>query len=693
MPRNQASQPQTNISSTDLPPEVFARIITKLAASQLADFRLVCKQFAMLGKNDATLMWLHRHFPATTQAVLSEQQQGPMTFAQNKINEINIQLTKEHSDLLLPEQIMPFLLELQQYDLEPLYRNFEKINERASSSLVSRVKAILPELGNIFLWIKTGNMAQLNKVKWTDLNILWLLNNLDRNHLSAFDWAQISGNQELLDLFYNKASRLMYLSGGFGAFPNGVFDPRYQTNILQLAIRCNHSPQQLLKAVYAVDVVNMISLKNTSGENSLHFAARSINSMWLEYLLTNLSDKERLQCLEQKNSAGLTPLHVAAQLGNWRAVSLLAAYKANTRNLNAFLYEAIDLEPQERKTTRFHVAAQCLSLKHFKELLTNAPYFKVDTPDHNGSTLLHIACARGNLSLVEELILHKNANCLLANDAGWTALHFAIAGNHINVVKYLLKEIKDLSKIKPTHDGWYLSHILVKYGDVKMINLFKAQIIAELNTRNGIGDIPLALAIKEGRYELVQGLLSILPPTQHVPAHCLHLAATSKDPSCLAQLVSRVISVDTPDSYGNTALHLAAGSGNVRGVLCLLNANAKTNLLNEKGKLAEYYAKESGNNLLINLFACLRYGKNIGSGFWEKKTDPRKVEAARALENVLLGKAEYAAIEPYMDLFSVKASKTLSRFYKAFLPIIAPYSKEQDEPQAGVIASSSNSKI
>lgn len=310
MPRHNTSPPQTNSPLLNLPNELFARITQKLSAVHLADFRQVCKQFATLGQKDAILVWINRHFPATTQAVHATQQPEDLTFAQKKISEIDIILTKESPNSLLPASIMPSLLELQHYDLGPLYRNFAKIEQNASgaehkqySDLRKNVLAILPELDLLFLWIKTGNMPRLKEItaKLTSLNVLWLLNNLDRNHLSAVDWAQITGNQELLDIFYNEALRFMYLNAGLGEFRNGVFDPRYQTNILQLAIRCAQSPQQFLKIIYSVDIMKMIPLLNTRGENSLHFAARSLNPRWLEYLLARTQeDPSLVACLEQK---------------------------------------------------------------------------------------------------------------------------------------------------------------------------------------------------------------------------------------------------------------------------------------------------------------------------------------------------------------------------------------------------------
>lgn len=123
-------------------------------------------------------------------------------------------------------------------------------------------------------------------------------------------------------------------------------------------------------------------------------------------------------------------------------------------------------------------------------------------------------------------------------------------------------------------------------------------------------------------------------------------------------------------------------------VLYLLNANASLSVRNKKNYLPEHYAKKSGNNILICLLECLRYRKDT-----ETEHRDKKAEAARALESVLLGRASYEAIEPYMNLFSSKVSPSLARFYKAFLPIIAPYTEANDEPQVMAIASSSNFKL
>lgn len=683
LPSSSDATQDTTPRLATLPPEVLVNISQRLFSY---DLRPVCRRFVPLTQNNATFSWVHRHFPSFAQASLAEDQQGPITFIQAKMEEIDAFLKNEKPDALLPPQLMPVFLELQHYELGPLYRDYATMERDDDPDLWESVGTIMPKLAHIFLWMKTRDQEKLKAVakKLTYLNLLWLLKTPDRNHLSIFDWAQLTGNQDFLDLLYFNASKLMYFNAGLGVSQHAIFDARFHTNILQLAIRCNQEPNEFFKAFHADSINSMIPFLNSRGENSLHVAAYNSNLMWLEYLLVRMQKKQNLVAsLEQKNKAGLTPLQVAAQVGNWQAVSLFAKFGANARNLNQFLYSP-NLYRREGAATRFHVAVQCLSLANVTDLLASAPYFDINTPDEQGLTLLHIACQRGSLKLVKQLVLFKKPDYLAINNSRWTALHYAIAGNHIEILEYLLSKIKDLGQIKPTCEGWSLSHCVIKYGNLGVIKLFKAQIIAELGAKDVNGDVPLALALKDERYDLVQDLLSMLPSNKHVPVSCLHLAAVSRDPSCLMQIVPRVVSIDAPDRLQNTALHLAAAAGNVRGVLYLINANASINARNQKKYLPEHYAKKSGNNLLICLFECLRYRADV-----EMRHGDKKAEAARALESVLLGKAGYEAIEPYMNLFSSKESPTLARFYKAFLPIIAPYTEENDESQMRAIASSS----
>eukprot|EP00730_Choanoeca_flexa_P014872 TRINITY_DN6657_c0_g1_i3.p1 TRINITY_DN6657_c0_g1~~TRINITY_DN6657_c0_g1_i3.p1 ORF type:complete len:271 (+),score=63.48 TRINITY_DN6657_c0_g1_i3:43-855(+) len=67
----------------------------------------------------------------------------------------------------------------------------------------------------------------------------------------------------------------------------------------------------------------------------------------------------------------------------------------------------------------------------------------INTPNDEGETLLHVACDRGRLSLVEEL-LQRGADVTVKDAAGCTPLHFAAYCEHAAVAKALVAAGADI---------------------------------------------------------------------------------------------------------------------------------------------------------------------------------------------------------------------------------------------------------
>jgi hypothetical protein len=57
--------------------------------------------------------------------------------------------------------------------------------------------------------------------------------------------------------------------------------------------------------------------------------------------------------------------------------------------------------------------------------------------DHNDQSLLHMACASGNLDLVKVLLYLAGSYVNQTDARGWTPLHCAAAGSHMEIVKVL----------------------------------------------------------------------------------------------------------------------------------------------------------------------------------------------------------------------------------------------------------------
>ncbi|KAF6035878.1 ACBD6 [Bugula neritina] len=81
------------------------------------------------------------------------------------------------------------------------------------------------------------------------------------------------------------------------------------------------------------------------------------------------------------------------------------------------------------------------NLKRLKETLVHS---SIDSQDENGLSILHWACDRGHISVVEYL-LELKAQVNATDNEGQTPLHYASSCGHIDIVKLLVQHSADVS--------------------------------------------------------------------------------------------------------------------------------------------------------------------------------------------------------------------------------------------------------
>lgn len=660
----------------DIPEHVLDRVIHFLPPGDLGAVRETCTTLKQAGFAQHTaqhIMDLVRHsFPFMTEA------------ESNEIKKLVNSYEKIESVPLLAPQILPKLLEWQQKDLEPFHEDIaawqkllrdEPGRSKAIKKFVNKITdlVITEKLSTIFLSIKTRNIFVLKREEWTMLPITWLLHIRDRLNLSAFQWAQLSNHQDFLNLIYTKINAQVQLLSFQDHLVtiSAPLEDWYASNLLQWAISCEQPPAIFFRS-HKLDVqLDALGGVNVFGENAFHHAARNVDPTWLNYLLAMVSNEPdlRVKLLEQKNSKRMTPLLAAAQIGNWQAVSILLEHGAKSNGLTRAFPTAQDVidRRSNRKLTRFHIAAQYLEAAQVQQLLNQNPNFPIDTPDDTGKTLLHIACHRGMLDLVTAL-LALGAAPAQKDDNGWSALHFAIAGNNLKVIKRIYSVTINY---QTTTEGWSIGHVTARYANVKVLEFFKDEILKlDLYDRDGL--TPLAVAIKHSRYKTVDYIIRNLPENTKLPINCLHVAATTGFIH-INQLASYVDNLNEKGIGGNTALHLAAMHGNLICAYHLLRAGADARITNAQGHLPVTYAKQTKKDVLICLFKLKTYGKELAKpGFFGKspaKKSPEKHDAAKALRKVLFKDASPETLQPHAFYFTPKGSKTLSKIHTLLLPL------------------------
>lgn len=133
--------------------------------------------------------------------------------------------------------------------------------------------------------------------------------------------------------------------------------------------------------------------------------------------------------------------------------------------------------------------------------------------DRNGNTALHYAAWGGSLSCLQFLVevCGKNANVL--NHDSVPPMQFAAAGNHADIVQYLMQhQPSDVAK-KDKEDcsitGMTTLHRAAAYGAVDTVRMILAQKSYDANQKSDNGSTALHFAAQHGHMGIVEFLCSL----------------------------------------------------------------------------------------------------------------------------------------------------------------------------------------
>jgi len=188
----------------------------------------------------------------------------------------------------------------------------------------------------------------------------------------------------------------------------------------------------------------------------------------------------------------------------------------------------------------------------------------LDTQNRAGQTALHIACSRGAESSVRSLLEH-GARPDIADVYGDTPLHDAAVKNHQEIVKLLLDRPETVGAI--------------------------------LDSQNSEGQTALQGACLKGAEDVVEILINAGANTAIEDNHgdtALYYAVKGKHVKVVELLLEDLIShsdnLSTQFRTGKTALHYACKFGLESIVMKLLEGGVKTDVVDDNGSIALYYA-------------------------------------------------------------------------------------------------------
>jgi ankyrin repeat protein len=129
--------------------------------------------------------------------------------------------------------------------------------------------------------------------------------------------------------------------------------------------------------------------------------------------------------------------------------------------------------------------------------------------DTLGNNALHYACWGGNFLIVKSLIEENIIDPSIKNAEGLTAIQFAIAGKHIEIVQYLSKLSSGRLAAETTDSGLTGLHRAAIYGSLETIKLLlsansETADAVSVDSRAYNGNTVLHLSAQHGGMDIVK---------------------------------------------------------------------------------------------------------------------------------------------------------------------------------------------
>ncbi|XP_012937566.1 transient receptor potential cation channel subfamily A member 1 isoform X2 [Aplysia californica] len=234
------------------------------------------------------------------------------------------------------------------------------------------------------------------------------INAVDDNQFTPLLLAASKGKLEATKMLIN-----------YGA--DTTFRDRWNRNLFHLLILSNKVIEDLSGCVKGVKKLYLwLGEKDRNGCTALHYAARYGNLSAVSALLSMGAS------LFSKNFQKQSPFHVAAMYGRRGICKLMldTAFAVSLKN-----------EPDGKGLTPLHLAAQNGYTKIVSMLMERGA---VVGRDHKDNTPLHLAALNGRVDCVN-ILLNLQINLIdSGNNSGNTALHFAASNGHTESVCILL---------------------------------------------------------------------------------------------------------------------------------------------------------------------------------------------------------------------------------------------------------------
>ncbi|KAL0961929.1 hypothetical protein UPYG_G00333500 [Umbra pygmaea] len=316
-----------------------------------------------------------------------------------------------------------------------------------------------------------------------------------------------------------------------------------------------------------------LTWRSKCGENPLHIAVSHCHAHVVQEILTNLTSERSRQeaqlCVSQGNRKGETSLHLAAELQK----------------------DSVHWEGEDVHIVR--------TLMDYDADVTAATTQSYETPLHY--------CARvGNTGVLQEMldsVLSSRLQIAINKHSknGWSPLLLAAEKGHTEIIRILLQNHARVDVFD--EDGKAALHLAAEGGHLDIADILLSH-KAFVNAKTKLGLTPLHLAAQNGSASLVRLLvekhLASIDALSLSKQTALHLAAISGQLDVCSTLLNLRADITATDIHGQTPLHLAAENDHSEVVKLFLKHRPElATLANMEGATCTHIAATKGSLAVI----------------------------------------------------------------------------------------------
>ena len=302
-------------------------------------------------------------------------------------------------------------------------------------------------------------------------------------------------------LVYGRDEVMLVLISEFGCDPTNI---KGRNGLSPLHVACEKGNLSLVRTLihdYHADLNN----KDHFGKTPFILALENERDEVMLVLISEFGHDPT----NSKDRNGVSPLHVACKKGNLSLVrTLIRDYHADLNDRVDYSEKHFTLALENDGKTPFKLALDNWRDEVMLVLMSEFGYDPTNIKDRNDVSPLHVACKKGNLSLVRTLICHYHADLNDEDIFGRTPFTLALENERDEVMLVLISEfgydptnIKDRNGVSPLH-------IACMNGNLSLVRTLIHDYHADLNDQDHFGNTSFTLALEYERDEVMLVLIS-----------------------------------------------------------------------------------------------------------------------------------------------------------------------------------------